>query len=159
MTYSDGDGKLGDSSAEVSLISVHPYASWVVIPTTLLWEQLGYGSGELKVTDSNGRVASDDDFKLSFVSADSLILLNLADKKRDAGICVVRMDDGLTVKRYDPRPKGALYMTSENPVHEPFTAKAAMMRSSEQYWLQLKSGSRRWRLFFSGLFLLWPWAC
>ena len=52
------------------------------------------------------------------------MLLNLADKRRDSGLRVVRMDDGLTVKRCDLRPKGAVRLVSENAAYDPFAMKA-----------------------------------
>ncbi len=58
------------------------------------------------------------------IELSSLLLLNLADRSRGTELQVVRLDDGLTVKRCDPQPRKVLRMASDNPAYESFTAKA-----------------------------------
>ena len=77
-----------------------------------------YGKANLSIIKASG------DSMVPSIEPGSLILLNMADKSRAAGVRVVRIGDGLTVKRCDPRPRGGLHMASDNPGHEPFLAKA-----------------------------------
>ena len=77
-----------------------------------------YGKSNLAIIKATG------DSMLPAIEPGTLILLNLADKSRSSGVRVVRLEDGLTVKRCDPQPRKALRMVSDNSAYEPFTAKA-----------------------------------
>ena len=102
-------------AGNIKIVEAEDTDTWLWISRA--WAQR-YGKSNLVIIKVSG------DSMVPAIEPGSLMLLNLADKRRDSGIRVIRMEDGLTVKRCDPRPKGALRMTSENPAHEPFTAKA-----------------------------------
>lgn len=65
-TYSEGDSKLGDNNAEVELYTVHPYLRWELGAATSAWGQVGYGDGDVRITDDAGEVISAEDFQLGF---------------------------------------------------------------------------------------------
>ena len=65
-TYSEGDSKLGDNNAEVELYTVHPYLRWELGAATSAWGQIGYGDGDVRITDDAGEVISTEDFQLGF---------------------------------------------------------------------------------------------
>ncbi len=65
-TYSEGDSKLGDNNAEVELYTVHPYLRWELGAATSAWGQVGYGDGDVRITDDAGEVISTEDFQLGF---------------------------------------------------------------------------------------------
>ena len=77
VTYSTGDGSVGDNEIDLSMVTVHPYLRWDVSPDTQLWGQFGLGSGNIEVRDNQGNVDLDEDFKLGFVSAGGVSKLSM----------------------------------------------------------------------------------
>ena len=71
VTYSSGDGELGDNTTELRLVSVHPYLRWNLNDATQLWGQLGLGRGNLQLANSAGAITQDQDFRLGFVAGGS----------------------------------------------------------------------------------------
>ncbi len=94
VTASTGDGTVGASSSDISMFTVHPYIRYTLSETTDVWGQVGYGNGDLKLTDSEGAVISDEDFELGFAAIGGRTELSFID---DSNIALVFKEDAQVV--------------------------------------------------------------
>ncbi|MCY4325275.1 MAG: helix-turn-helix domain-containing protein [Betaproteobacteria bacterium] len=77
-----------------------------------------YGQANLAIIKTVG------DSMLPAIEPGNLLLFNKGEKSRGEGVRVVRMNEGLVIKRCEPRPKGGIWMGSDNEIYAPFVAEA-----------------------------------
>lgn len=105
---------LAASAGNPRMVDSEEIASWIWIERG--WAKR-FGKTSLSIIKALG------DSMVPVIEPGSLIMVNLADVSLNEGIKAVRVDDGLVVKRCEPRPKGGLQLVSDNPGYEPYTAK------------------------------------
>ena len=77
-----------------------------------------YGQANLALLKTLG------DSMVPAIEPGNLVMFNQAEKSRGEGVRVVRLNEGLVIKRCEPRPKGGIWMVSDNETYKPFVAPA-----------------------------------
>lgn len=103
------------TGGEAQLVERADAEKWLWISSS--WADR-YGQSNLAFIKTLG------DSMMPTIEPGNLVLFNQAEKSRGEGVRVVRLDEGLVIKRCEPRPKGGVCMVSDNDIYKPFTAAA-----------------------------------
>ena len=103
------------ASGHAQLVEKSDSKKWLWISRA--WAQR-YGQANLALIKTVG------DSMVPVIEPGNLVLLNQAEKSRGEGVRVVCLDEGMVIKRCEPRPKGGICMVSDNTIYEPFVAAA-----------------------------------